>query len=480
MDESKQSRPGDISAARRENEIMRSYLFTLVMSCALVASGQKPPISPGVVHGSVPVVADPTNSYALYLPANYSPEKRWPLVLVFDPFARGEVSVKLFHEAAERYGFIVVGSNNSRNFADPSNAIRLLWTEVKEHYAIDPKRIYTAGLSGGARVASSIALACKNCITGVIANGAGLPQGATLPGPEVSEWFLVAGTTDFNYPEQLHLKESLDTHGAVSRFVVYDGPHNWMPPEFAEKALAWLQLRAMAKGLLTVDKEFVVRQFEIRLTEAQSAQKSGDILVAARAYREIGSDFRSFRDVKEQEVLAKSLTESEEFRKARKNEKAALDLQDEIATKVGNLVAGINQEPDNRTTYFSQLQSAVMDAKRREGGDSARKQAIARGLASGFSFAAETGQKAMLKKDYLPAKDMFQACEIILPESAWASYLLATTHAQLGDKKQAIQALKNALEKGMTNTKALDDSAFDRIREDEAFKELASKLSSPR
>ena len=114
MDESKQSRPGDISAARRENEIMRSYLFTLVMSCALVASGQKPPISPGVVHGSVPVVADPTNSYALYLPANYSPEKRWPLVLVFDPFARGEVSVKLFHEAAEKYGFIVVGSNNSR------------------------------------------------------------------------------------------------------------------------------------------------------------------------------------------------------------------------------------------------------------------------------------------------------------------------------------------------------------------------------
>src|SRR5258708_15938126 len=182
---------------------------------------------------------------------------------------------------------------------------------------------------------------------GVSAKGAGLTQGATLAGPEVAEWLLVAGPPYLNYPEQLHLKESLDTHGAVSRFVVYDGPHNWMPPEFAEKALAWLQLRAMAKGLLTVDKEFVVRQFEIRLTEAQSAQKSGDILVAARAYREIASDFRSFRDVKEQEVLAKSLTESEEFRKARKNEKAALDLQDEIATKQGNLVAAINQQPDN-------------------------------------------------------------------------------------------------------------------------------------
>ncbi len=437
-------------------------------------------MSPGVVHGSVPVAADPSNSYALYLPANYSAARRWPLLLVFDPFARGEVSVKLFHEAAEKYGFMVVGSNNSRNFADPSNAIRLLWTDMKEHYAIDPKRIYTVGLSGGARVASSIALACKNCITGVIANGAGLPQGASVPGPEVSEWFLVAGTTDFNYPEQLHLKESLDTHGAVSRFAVYDGPHNWMPPEFAEKAVAWLQLRAMAKGLEPVDKQFVARQFEIRLAEAQSAQKSGDVLAAARSYREIASDFKVFRDVKEQETLAKSLSESGEFRKAVKNEKAALDMQDEIAKKVGNLVAGINQEPDNRTTYFSQLESAVIEANRTQRGDSARKQAVARGLASGFSFAAETGQKAMLKKEYLAARDMFQAGEIILPESAWASYLLATAYAQMGDKKQTIQCLKRALDKGMTNAKALDDSAFDRVREDEAFKELAAKLSSPR
>src|SRR5262249_2222177 len=157
-----------------------------------------------------------------------------------------------------------------------------------------------------------------------IANGAGLPNGAATPGAEVADWFLVAGTTDFNYPELLHLKEALDAHNAVSRFVVYDGPHNWMPKEFAERALAWLQLRAMARGLTPMDKEFVGQQFDIRLAEAQSEQKSDDILAAARAYREIAQDFHTFRDVKEQEAAAKSLAESEEFRKARKNEKTAL------------------------------------------------------------------------------------------------------------------------------------------------------------
>ena len=184
--------------------------------------------------------------------------------------------------------------------------------------------------------------------------------------------------------------------------------------------------------------------------------------------------------MKEQESLAKSLAASEEFRKAAKNEKAALSLQDEVARKAGNLVAGISERPDDRAAFVSQLQSAVNDEYRdeRESSAPARKQAIERGLASAFAYAVESGQQAMLKKDYLAAKEMFQACETIEPENAWASYLVATADAQLGEKKQAIQALKKALEKGMTNPKALEDGAFDRIRNDEGFKEISARLAT--
>jgi poly(3-hydroxybutyrate) depolymerase len=201
---------------------MRHLLFLSIIVLGIaIAYPQRP--AAGIVHSSVPVAAQPSNSYALYLPSGYSTPKRWPLLLIFDPFARGDVSVKLFHEAAEKYGFILVGSNNSRNFEDPSAAIRLLWAEMKEHYAIDPRRIYTSGLSGGARVAASVALACKGCIAGVIANSAGLPNGAKPPAPDVTERFLTDGTTDFNYTEQLHLKESFDARKVVSRFVIFDG-----------------------------------------------------------------------------------------------------------------------------------------------------------------------------------------------------------------------------------------------------------------
>src|SRR5207253_6401651 len=118
-----------------KNKVMRRsiWLIAMLCGCGLAAHAQTP--AAGTVHASVPVAADASNSYALYLPSNYSTAKHWPLLLIFDPSARGEVPVKLFHEAAERYGFILICSNNSRNFEDPSNAIHLLLAEVKDLFA---------------------------------------------------------------------------------------------------------------------------------------------------------------------------------------------------------------------------------------------------------------------------------------------------------------------------------------------------------
>src|SRR5215510_2236266 len=49
----------------------------------------------------------PEQTYALYLPSNYSSSRTWPLLAAFDPGARGKVPVERFKEAAERYGYIV-------------------------------------------------------------------------------------------------------------------------------------------------------------------------------------------------------------------------------------------------------------------------------------------------------------------------------------------------------------------------------------
>ena len=154
--------------------------------------------------------ADPSQSYALFVPANYTPSRLWPVIFAFDPGGRGRTPVERYQAAAERYGYIVVGSNNSRNGSTEIPKILAAMTnDVAARLAVDPRRVYLAGMSGGARVALGIALASKD-IAGVIASSAGYPDSRvrkSLPFPI----FATAGTDDFNHLEMRRLDRELTT-----------------------------------------------------------------------------------------------------------------------------------------------------------------------------------------------------------------------------------------------------------------------------
>src|SRR5689334_10152754 len=50
----------------------------------------------GQVLERVTVQDDERQSYALYVPANYSPDRAWPILYCLDPGARGRVPVERF------------------------------------------------------------------------------------------------------------------------------------------------------------------------------------------------------------------------------------------------------------------------------------------------------------------------------------------------------------------------------------------------
>ncbi len=95
----------------------------------------------GPVIESVACLHDPTQTYALYLPSTYTAERRWPILYAFDPRACGPVPTKLFRAAAERLGYIAVGSNNSRN--GPRSpvvaALNAVWRDTHERLALATK-----------------------------------------------------------------------------------------------------------------------------------------------------------------------------------------------------------------------------------------------------------------------------------------------------------------------------------------------------
>ena len=459
------------------NMHLRGPIWIFVLAF-LAITGFAQDVKPGEIHASVTVQEDPGYSYALYLPSNYTPQKRWPILLAFDPFGRGVSPVKLFQKGAEEYGFIVVGSNNSRNFSDPSKAIRLTWDDVIHKFSIDPRGFYTTGLSGGARVASSIAIACKTCVAGVIACAAGLPQN-TKTLPETTEWFLATGTIDFNYPEMLQLHENLDKHHLVNRLDVFEGPHGWMPPDMAEEALAWLHLRAMIKGTVLMDKGFIEAEFKKRTDSAHASLEKGDVLSAWRADQDIVNDFGKLRDVTAAEQQLKRLEGSKDLQRAKKSEKDSLDQQVRVQGTLFPFVSFLGHGGNDRATLL-QLESAVNDQTRklRSKPDAVAGEAIERALWSALIASVESGQQAMRAKNYSVAKVMFEAATIIHPDLAWTHSSLAEVYAVSGDNKRAMSELRTAVDDGLSNPETLNNKDFDPLRDDPAFKGLVAQVAA--
>ncbi|UCD37029.1 MAG: hypothetical protein JSW54_09335, partial [Fidelibacterota bacterium] len=82
--------------------------------------------------------SDPGQSYSAYLPSAYTPQETWPIIYAFDPGARGQIPVDRFAAAAEKYGYIVVGSHNSRNgpWTVSFSAMKAMWTDTHERFRI--------------------------------------------------------------------------------------------------------------------------------------------------------------------------------------------------------------------------------------------------------------------------------------------------------------------------------------------------------
>src|SRR3989442_3775417 len=241
---------------------------------------------------------DPAQHYSLYLPSNFTTDRMWPVILAFDAGGRGRRGVERYQAGAERYGYIVAGSNNSRNgrWKPSLDAARAMTADLTGRFPVDVKRIYTAGMSGGARVAMMVALHPEliagriQGIAGVFASSAGFPPGEFRESVAFPI-FATAGTDDFNYLEVLNLDRTLRS---AHRVVIFEGGHTWLPGEAATEAVEWMELQAMTSGIRPCDRTLIDDMCARRMSRAEGLKSS---LAMMREVQSIAQDFRLFKNV---------------------------------------------------------------------------------------------------------------------------------------------------------------------------------------
>jgi hypothetical protein len=292
----------------------------------------------GTIVDEVKCEADPSQSYALYLPSNYAPGRKWSLLIAFHPAARGRAMVEKYAAAAERYGYIVAGSNNSRNgpWASSLAAIQAMPPDLARRFSIDPKRIYLTGMSGGSRVALEVALG-TNDIAGVIASSAGYPD--SQPRARLSfPLFGTAGTDDFNQLEMRLLDRKLTT---PHRLAIFEGGHTLPPDAIALEAIEWMEIQAMTSGRRTKDDALIDALLEKR---RQALGAAASPLETVHLLDALVADFQNLRDVSAEAARAKALAAQGDFRKALARERSDEDAERRILSTIMELENALSDD----------------------------------------------------------------------------------------------------------------------------------------
>lgn len=453
-------------------------LFFLICFCTFTRA-EPSAFVPGQI---VDVVceSDPTQSYTLYLPSTYTPAKPSPIIYFFDPAGRGRRPLDLYQQVAEKFGFIFAGSNNSRNFAnDQWKSVNAIWQDTHARLALDERRIYTSGFSGGARVAAAMALNCPKCqIAGVIAHGAGYPS-SQLGSQDKLLYFFAVGDHDFNWPEVMKIRHEREERDQPYRVYVFPGSHQWAPPQVMDDALKWLVLKAMQAGTLPRDEVFIQHQYQQTLEQATDAEKRKDSLEQLMAYRSLTSDFAELRDVSEAQKKLAVLKNSPALKAALKNEEKQIadqfDLESEISQKLRAYVDGT--AADLSTLQIEILQSmARLKSEADHGRDESKRLIFSRAFEDLWVEGIEDGQQELQAGHLEKAENCFDLMSRI-SDDPWPFLLLARTHAASGKSKRAIADLQQAERRGFRDADALaSDNQLQVMNADPAFQKFLSDL----
>jgi predicted esterase len=443
-------------------------------------------LKPGVVMPKIICGAQPEQSYALYLPSHYTREKRWPIVYAFDPGARGSMPVELMKAAAERYGYIVVGSNNSHNGAwkPEADAAQAMFQDTHARLSIDNKRIYFAGFSGGARLASTLAQRC-NCAAGVLLSGAGFsPSTPPAAGASFSV-FVVVGNLDFNYGEVLDLDATLSSLHYTHSLRRFDGPHQWAPANVMDEMFAWFRLISMKDGREERDMGFVKAQAAEVEKRAKVLELAGDLYGTWKEYRQAADTFDGLGEAPAFRQRAVAMEKEKAVRDAAKREQQDIEEQSRLSTDISSGLAALGQDSPDRADARSQVEQQISQLRARTQHEKNPQElrVAKRALAGIFVEAMQTGQERLEAKDLSHARTYFELAANADPDSVWALSQVAVARAMDGDRKGTLDALHHIKEKAEDpaafSAWLNEEPAFAKLRDIPEFRALLEPTSQP-
>jgi len=436
---------------------MRNAPFAAILLLALTASParageQLVDLEPGVIHSNIATRVDPNQTFDLFLPPGFDPNRRWPLLMVFDPRSRGGLAAERFRPAAAQRGWIVASSNETLSdtvtMMHNIDAVNALWPDLMARLPVDEKRIYAAGFSGGAMLAWIVGQR-SGLLAGVVSVGGRPPEGLGHEPPAFATW-LAAGRTDFNYLPTGELLELAEHGDRPARFQPFPGPHAWFDAAEAARALDWLEVVAMLEERRPVDLELVRDTFASDLAEVDGRLAEADLLDARRRLEAIAATYGKLLDVSAVERRLRELESDPALRRAEKEERSSRIWEVRARRRVAEAIALLRSEPvpppHARLAAVMDLQKMQAEASRAGLSGDAGRRVVAHAQTL---FAFYETRDLFAAGDYARAVPALEIASELQPDNATTWYNLACARARVGRSDEALEALATAVRIGL-------------------------------
>ena len=456
----------------QRSEVTLVFRLLVVYLLNLVAISASPKLPVGQIVENVVCARDGRQSYALYIPSDYRSTRKWPILFALDPAARGTVPVLAFEAAAERYGYILVGSNNSQNgpVVVGFNALGAMWEDVTDLLSIDPRRVYLTGFSGGARMAGDFAQMGKS-VAGLVACGAGFELqekdrtiGFTFVG--------VSGTWDMNYLELKNVTATLLKRKASSRLITFDGGHQWPPSETCVEAVEWLELASFRRGLRAVNRQLADDLFRREADRAERLESDGNLIEAYVTYLGLQADFRGLSEIEGIERSISRLRNDKKLAAAAKRLERVEKKESQYVRKLlGKFLA------EDRFEALGWWRKQVEEINQLE--DSHRLMAK-RLLEFVWRNGFEKSWFAEKDENFERAIYLAKVALIVKPEDPYLNYSLARLQALDHQMDAALASLRTAIASGYSNRGRIrEDPAFTSLLTDAGFRQILDEIGDP-
>ncbi|MEM9648867.1 MAG: hypothetical protein AAF969_10315 [Bacteroidota bacterium] len=307
--------------------VRRSHLFSVCVLLGLFLNAQTE-FEVSKIHDSISVKGSPNETFALYLPGSFSSDRLSPIVFIFDPGARGTVGIAPFIPASEKYGHILVCSNNSRNAPYDVNftIANNLFNHIFSNFNIKEDEMYASGFSGGSRLASAIA-SLTDQFDGVIGCGAGFSGiQEHMPAAHKYAYVGMCGDRDMNYKEMIENKNYLNLIQFKSTLISYDGEHAWPPPEQMLRAFDWLYLERV-KREKTVSGKSVLEYYGSDHEKLDEFRDSDKLLFEAEQLERMVKSYEGVLDIDSLKQQYASLTASKRLKNQLTHLESLLDTE---------------------------------------------------------------------------------------------------------------------------------------------------------